>query len=266
MSEPTGPRDYEAAQRRLKRALGTALVEYGMIAPGDRVLVAVSGGKDSFTLLALLDELRPRAPIPFELIPVHLDQKQPGYDGEPLRRWLEERGGEFHILEEDTYSVVTEKIPPGGTYCVLCSRLRRGILYNAAERLGCASIALGHHRDDVVETLLLNLMFVGQLKAMPPVLRSDDERNVVIRPLYACGEEDIRLFAGERRFPIIPCNLCNSQEGQWRQQVKRLLTDLEGRIPNVRASILAALRSVRPTHLADLDLWAQLGIEPGRRT
>lgn len=253
---------HAAARRRLKKALGQAVVEYGMIAEGDRILVALSGGKDSYAMLALLDELRPRAPVGFELVPLHVDQKQPGYDGGPLRRYLEQRGGEFHILEEDTYSVVIEKLPQGKTYCSLCSRLRRGVLYTAAQRLGCTKIALGHHREDAIETVLLNLFFGGQLKTMPPVLRSDDGRNTVIRPLYHCAEADIVSYAGAEGFPILPCNLCGSQEGLWRQQVKELLSDLERRIPNVRATILAALKNVRPTHLPDTDLWARLGITP----
>jgi tRNA 2-thiocytidine biosynthesis protein TtcA len=251
-----------SVRRRLRKAVGQAAVEFGMFADGDRVLVAISGGKDSYSMLVLLDELRERAPVRFELIPVHLDQKQPGYDGARLRAWLEARGGEFHILEEDTYSVVTERIPADKTYCALCSRLRRGILYTAAQRLGCTKIALGHHRDDLVETLLLNLFFSGQLKAMPPVLRSDDGRNVVIRPLAYCSEADLAAFAAEQAFPIIPCDLCGSQDNLWRQQVKALLGDLEGRIPNLRATILAALKNVRPTHLPDLDLWARLGLDP----
>lgn len=253
----------QAVRRRLKKAVGQAAVQFGMLADGDRVMVALSGGKDSYSLLVLLDELRARAPVRFELIPVHLDQRQPGYDGAPLRRWLEQRGGEFHILSEDTYSVVVEKVPAGKTTCGLCSRLRRGILYNAAERLGCAKIALGHHRDDVIETLLLNQLFNGQLKGMPPVLRSDDGRNVVIRPLFFAAEADLAAFAAEQAFPILPCNLCGSQEDLWRQQVKELLTDLERRIPNVRASLIKAVQSVRTTQLADLDLWGRLGHTPG---
>ncbi|RMG17552.1 MAG: tRNA 2-thiocytidine(32) synthetase TtcA [Planctomycetota bacterium] len=254
--------DDRAVARRLRKALGQALVEFDMLAAGDRVLVALSGGKDSYGLLSLLDELVPRAPISFELVPVHLDQKQPGYDGAPLRRWLEARGGEFHILEEDTYSVVTEKLAPGKTYCSLCSRLRRGVLYNAARRLGCTKIALGHHRDDALETLLLNLFFAGQLKTMPPKLRSDDGRNVVIRPLYYCAERDLAAYAEQKQFPILPCNLCGSQENLWRQQVGDLLDGLEERIPNLRPTILSALRNVRPSHLPDRALWERLGIQP----
>ena len=257
--------DYKGARRRLKKALGTAVVEYSMLQPDDRVMVALSGGKDSYSLLVLLDELRVKAPFPFELIPVHLDQKQPGYEGESLRAWLEARGGEFHVLSEDTYSVVVDNVPADKTYCGLCSRLRRGILYNAAERLGCTKIALGHHRDDAIETLLLNLFFSGQLKTMPPVLKSDDERNVVIRPLYHCAEADLVTYAEGQGFPILPCNLCGSQDNLWRQQVKELLSDLEARIPNVRSSVLASLRNVRPTHLPDVSLWERLGLKPHER-
>lgn len=254
----------EAAAQRLRKALGQAVVGFSMLEEGDRVMVALSGGKDSYSLLVLLDELRTRAPIDFELIPVHLDQKQPGYDGAPLRAWLEARGGEFHILEEDTYSVVTDKIPANKTYCGLCSRLRRGVLYNAAQRLGCTKIALGHHRDDAIETLLLNQFFSGQLKTMPPILRADDGRNVVIRPLYYAAESDLVAYAAAQDFPIVPCNLCGSQDNLWRQQVKELLSDLEGRIPNLRQSLLSSLTTVRPTHLADRELWERIGHSPQR--
>jgi tRNA 2-thiocytidine biosynthesis protein TtcA len=254
--------DPDAPARELRRALGRAVMKFKMIEDGDRVMVALSGGKDSYTMLVLLDELRRRAPVRFELVPVHLDQHQPGYDGAPLRRWLEARGGEFHVLSVDTYSVVIDKVPEGKTYCGLCSRLRRGILYTAAKDLRCTKIALGHHRDDAIETLLLNLLFTGQLKSMPPVLRSDDGQNTVIRPLYLCEEKTIVEFAAQQAFPILPCNLCGSQDGLWRDQVATLLTDLERRIPNVRSSIMGALQNVRPTHLPDPGLWEKLGIEP----
>ena len=253
---------YESAAQRLRKALGLAVTEFGMISSGDRIMVALSGGKDSYTLLVLLDELRKRAPVRFELVPYHLDQAQPGYDGSALRSWLEERGGEFHIVREDTYSVVVDKVPASKTYCALCSRLRRGILYNAAQRLGCSKIALGHHRDDAIETVLLNLFFGGQLKTMPPILRSDDERNVVIRPLYYAAEADVITFAMHHAFPILPCNLCGSQEGLWREQIRELLQDLEGRVPHLRANMLAALRNVRPSHLPDKALWERLGLDP----
>jgi tRNA 2-thiocytidine biosynthesis protein TtcA len=243
------------ALARLRRQLRKAVIEFNMIEPGDRVMVALSGGKDSYTLLTLLDELRSRAPFPFDLIPVHLDQGQPGYDGAPLRRWLEERGGEFHVLSEDTYSTVVEHVLPGKSYCSMCSRLRRGILYTTASRLGIRKIALGHHRDDALETLLLNLFFTGQLKAMPPLLVTDDGQHEVLRPLLFCAEADIVEFAAEQAYPILPCNLCGSQTGLWRDQVADLLADLEKRIPNVRHSMLSALQRVRPSQLADRTLW-----------
>ncbi len=250
------------AEVRLRKNLRAALIQYDMLAEGDRVMVAMSGGKDSYTLLVLLDELRERAPFRFDLIPVHLDQQQPGYDGTPLRRWLEARGGEYHVLSEDTYSVVIDKVRSGKTYCSMCSRLRRGILYKTAKQLGLNKIALGHHRDDALETLLLNLFFSGQLSGMPPYLVSDDGDNRVIRPLYFCAEADIEVFAAARQFPILPCNLCGSQSGLWRDQVRDILADLETRIPGIRQSMLAALQNVRPSQLADVGLWDTLGIRP----
>lgn len=229
--------------------MGQCIADFGLIAPDDRVMVAISGGKDSYTLLHLLERARQRAPVPFELIAVHLDQGQPGYDGTALQAWLREQGYAHQIIRKDTYRLVTERIPEGQTYCSLCSRFRRGILYNAAERLGCNKIALGHHRDDAIETLMLNMMFNGSLSAMPAKLLSDDGRNTVIRPLLYCSERDIAAYSGHLDFPIIPCNLCGSQENLWRQQVKDLLDDLETRAPKVRQSMLAALKNVRMTHL-----------------
>jgi tRNA 2-thiocytidine biosynthesis protein TtcA len=187
--------------------------------------------------------------VPFEIIAVHLDQGQPGYDGAPLRDWLGDKRYTHHILRQDTYQLVTERIPEGKTYCSMCSRLRRGILYNAAERLGCTKIALGHHRDDAIETLMLNMMFNGSLSAMPAKLRSGDGRNTVIRPLLYSSERDIAAYAADLDFPIIPCNLCGSQENLWRQEVKQLLDDIERRVPQVRQSMLAALKNVHATHL-----------------
>ncbi|MHB2019402.1 MAG: tRNA 2-thiocytidine(32) synthetase TtcA [Candidatus Xenobia bacterium] len=250
------------ALQRLRKGLRKAVQAWDMIAPDDRIMVAMSGGKDSYTLLVLLDELRARAPFPFTLVPVHLDQGQPGYDGTSLRRWLEQRGGEFHILREDTYSIVLEKVPAGKTYCSVCSRLRRGVLYTAARRLGISKIALGHHRDDALETLLLNLFFSGQIKAMPPILKSNDGTNTVIRPLFCCAESDVEEVARAVQFPILPCNLCGSQTGLWRDQVRDMLTQLEQRIPDVRNVMLAALQNVRPSQLADRGLWERLGLEP----
>jgi len=241
-------------EQRLQRAMAKTIVDHRLIDDGDRILVAVSGGKDSYGLLVLLRELQRRAPVSFDLMAVHLDQAHPGYDGTPLRRWLEESGLPFRILREDTYSIVTEKIPEGKTYCSLCSRLRRGVLYRAATELGCNKIALGHHRDDALETLLLNLFFAGKLSAMPPRLVSDDGRHVVIRPLLGCGEADLAAFAAERAFPILPCNLCGSQSEAQRKQMKALLADMERAHPTLRASMLAAMGNVVPSHLLDSRL------------
>lgn len=229
--------------------MGRCIADFQLIEAGDRVMVAVSGGKDSYALLHLLERSRRRAPVAFEIIAVHLDQGHPGYDGRPLERWLREHGYQHRIVHEDTYQLVTERIPEGKTYCSMCSRLRRGILYSLAEELGCTKIALGHHRDDAIETLMLNLMFNGSLSAMPAKLSSDDERNTVIRPLLYCAERDIAAYAEEMSFPILPCNLCGSQETLWRQQVKQMLDELERRAPKVRQSMLAALKNVHTSHL-----------------
>ena len=249
-------------ERKLLRKTGRAIRDYALIEDGDRILVAMSGGKDSYALLSILDRLLERAPVGFELVPWHLDQVQPGYDGAPLARWLDERGGEFHIAQQDTYSVVVDKIPEGGTYCSLCSRLRRGILYNAAVALRCNKIALGHHGDDAIETLMLNWLFTGQIKAMPPWLRSDDGRNVVIRPLMHCFEQELADFAAEQAFPILPCNLCGSQEDLKRQAIKALINSIEQDYPKARESMVAGLTRVRGSHLMDTDLWRRLGIGP----
>ena len=253
-------------EQELARELGRCIGDFGLIEQGDRVMVCMSGGKDSYTLLHLLERARKRAPISFSLLAVHLDQGQPGYDGAPLEQFLSRHGYDYRILREDTYSIVAERVPEGKTYCSLCSRLRRGVLYNAAQALGCNKIALGHHRDDALETLLLNLMFTGSIKSMPPKLLSDDGRNVVIRPLLYSAEAKIAAFAEALAFPILPCNLCGSQENLQRKQVKSLLTQLEQSAPRVRESMLAALMNVRPTHLLDTDLWQRLGLthQPGR--
>ncbi len=249
-------------ERKLLRRVGKAIRDYSLIQDGDRVLVAMSGGKDSYALLVLLDRLRERAPIKFDVVAWHLDQVQPGYDGRPLLNWLQDWGGEYHIARQDTYSVVTDKIDEGATYCSLCSRLRRGIMYNAAVALGCSKIALGHHGDDAIETLLLNMMFTGQIKAMPPWLRSDDGRNTVIRPLIRAFESELIGFAQEKQFPILPCNLCGSQENLQRQAVKSLVGQLDERFPKSRESMLSALTRVRGTHLLDAELWRHLGLGP----
>ena len=257
--------ELERLERDLGRQLGRAIADFDLIAPNDRIMVCLSGGKDSYTLMHLLERARSRAPIPFELVAVHLDQGHPGYDGSPLEGWLKARGATYRIVREDTYTIVKEKLDPEGTgektYCSLCSRLRRGVLYNLAVELGCTKIALGHHRDDALETLLLNLLFTGSLKSMPPKLVSDDGRNVVIRPLLYCAESDIARFATLSEYPILPCDLCGSQEHLMRKQVKHLLGDLEQLAPRVRESMLAALGNVRPSHLLDRELWQKLGLE-----
>ncbi len=256
----TAPEPHDRLERALARDVGRCIRDFELIAAGDRVMVCVSGGKDSYTLLHLLDRARRRAPVRFEIVAVHLDQGHPGYDGTPLRGWLEARAIPHRIVSQDTYSVVTANIPEGKTYCSLCSRLRRGILYNLAEEMGCTKIALGHHRDDAIETLLLNLMFTGSLGAMPPKLASEDGRNVVIRPLLYCAEATIERFAEAMAFPILPCDLCGSQDHLMRKQVKRLLDQVEARHPRVRQSMLAALSNVRASHLLDTRLWSALGL------
>jgi tRNA 2-thiocytidine biosynthesis protein TtcA len=246
-------------EKSLYRQVKQTCVDHELLAAGDRVMVAMSGGKDSYSLMKLLGELVPRLPFKVELVAVHLDQQQPSYDGSGLRAWLEACGWPFEILSEDTYSVVTQHLDDASTYCSLCSRLRRGILYTAAERLGCTKIALGHHRDDSLETFLLNLFYSGKLQAMPAKYRTDDGRFEVIRPLIECAEKEIAAYAGQVGFPIIPCNLCGSQDGLKRDAMTRMLDELEQTNPHVRNVMLNALRNVRPTHLLDRDVqkaWA----------
>ncbi|MBW8807266.1 MAG: tRNA 2-thiocytidine(32) synthetase TtcA [Lysobacter sp.] len=247
-------------ESRLARDVKDTCVRYQLLAPGDRIMVAMSGGKDSYTLFHLLTRIAPRLPFAIELIAVHLDQVQPGYDGAGLRAFLEASGQPFEILREDTYSVVTSHLPESATYCSMCSRLRRGILYTAAERLGCNKIALGHHRDDTLETFLLNLFYSGKLQAMPASYRTDDGRFEVIRPLIECAEAEIAAFAAEQAFPIIPCNLCGSQENLQRKQVKRMMDAWERETPGRIETISRALGDIRPSQLSDAKLFDFLGL------
>jgi tRNA 2-thiocytidine biosynthesis protein TtcA len=240
-----------AVRKRLHRAMTRTIAAHGLVEAGDHVMVAVSGGKDSYSLLDLLWEARARAPFRFDVTAVHLDQGQPGYDGAPLRGWLERFGAPFEIVSIDTYSTVVRVTPEGKSYCGACSRMRRGILYTTAARLRCNKIALGHHRDDALETLLLNLFYAGKLQAMPAGYTTDDGRFQVIRPLIECAEAEIVEHAREAAYPILPCNLCGSQDGLRREKMGQLLDELERDNPNVRAVMLNALRNVQPSHLLD---------------
>ncbi len=250
--------------QRLRKSLesrtGKAIIDYNMIEDGDTVLVCVSGGKDSYTLLAMLMALQQRAPVKFKLIAMNLDQKQPGFPAEILPNYFKSIGIEYHIIESDTYSIVKDKIPEGKTTCSLCSRLRRGIIYRTAKELGANKIALGHHRDDMVHTLFLNLLFGGKVKAMPPKLVTDDKAHIVIRPLAYCAEADIAKFARGMEFPIIPCNLCGSQENMQRQKIREMMQDWDKRYPGRTESVFTAMQNVVPSHLADLDLFDFRGL------
>lgn len=242
-------------QKRLRRNVGNAIADYNMIEEGDRVMVCLSGGKDSYAMLDILMSLQKNAPIDFDLVAVNLDQKQPGFPEEVLPAYLDTLDIEYHILEKDTYSIVTSRIPEGKTYCSLCSRLRRGTLYGFAEQIGATKIALGHHRDDIVETLFLNMFHQGQLKAMPPKLLSDDKKNILIRPLAYCREADLIALAELKKFPIIPCNLCGSQDGLQRKVVKEMLLQWERQFPGRIDTIFGAIKNVSPSQLADTDLF-----------
>jgi tRNA 2-thiocytidine biosynthesis protein TtcA len=248
----------ERLRLRLSRKMLRTCKTYGLLGEGDRIMVAISGGKDSYTLLDLLHRVKKRLPFKIEFVAVHLDQRQPGYDGTSLSAWLKAHDYEHEIISEDTYSIVKELTPPGGTYCAPCSRLRRGILYTTAERLGCNKVALGHHRDDTIETLLMNMFYAGRIQAMPATYRTDDDRFDVIRPLLECGESDIADYAECMQFPILPCNLCGSQDGLKRAETKALLNQLEAGHPGIRDMILASLKHVRPTGLLDQSLLARL--------
>jgi tRNA 2-thiocytidine biosynthesis protein TtcA len=241
--------------KRLKHNVGEAILQYNMIEDGDRVMVCLSGGKDSFTMLELLMVLQKKAPISFELIAVNLDQKQPGFPEHVLPEYLDKLDIEYHVVEQDTYSIVKDKIPEGKTTCGLCSRLRRGILYSFAEKIGASKIALGHHQNDIIETFFLNMFFNGQLKTMPPKLLSDSKKHVVIRPLALCKEDDVAAYAAAKDYPIIPCNLCGSQENMQRKVVKKMIQQWEQETPGRSEIIMRSLKNVVPSHLADSDLF-----------
>lgn len=247
-------------RNQLISATGKAIGDYNMIEDGDTVLVCMSGGKDSFTMLMMLLALQERAPITFKIIAMNLDQKQPGFPEHILPDYFEQLGVDYHIVEADTYSVVKEKIPEGKTTCSLCSRLRRGVIYTTAKKLGANKIALGHHRDDIVETLFLNMFFGAKMKSMPPKLSTNDKQNIVIRPLAYCSEKDIAAYARGMQFPIIPCNLCGSQENLQRVKVKEMLAAWEKEQPGRVNNIFRAIRNIEPSHLADTDLYDFKGL------
>ena len=253
-------RETHKLEKRLCRQVGQAVVEYNMIEAGDRVMVCLSGGKDSYTLLDILQKLQQRAPVDFELIAVNLDQKQPGFPAHILPEYLTQLGIKFHIENQDTYSIVKDKIPEGKTMCSLCSRLRRGILYRVADELGATKIALGHHRDDILQTFFLNMFFGGKLKGMPPKLQSDDGRHLVIRPLAYVAEKDIVRWADHRQFPIIPCTLCGSQENLQRKQVGDMLRAWDKQYPGRLDNMAHALQHIVPSHLMDRQAFAFAGL------
>ncbi len=255
---------FNKLQKRLRRNVGKAIADYQMIEDGDRIMVCLSGGKDSYALLDILLGLKHNAPVGFELVAVNMDQKQPGFPEEVLPDYLDSLNIEYYIVEKDTHSIVREKVPEGRTTCGLCSRLRRGTLYACAEDTGCTKIALGHHRDDIVETLFLNMFYGGRMAAMPPKLRSDDGRNIVIRPMAYCCERDISKYARIRDFPIIPCNLCGSQENLQRQNIKKMLAQWERESPGRLNTIFRSIRNIAPSQLADTGLFNFAGLSIDR--
>jgi tRNA 2-thiocytidine biosynthesis protein TtcA len=260
---PRLSKSFISLEKWLLRQTGKAIADYGMIGPGDTVMVCVSGGKDSYTLLSCLLALRERAPIDFRIVAMNLDQRQPGFPDEVLPEYFEKIGIEYLIVTEDTYSIVKDKIPEGKTSCSLCSRLRRGIIYRTAREIGATRIALGHHREDILETLFLNMFFGGRIKAMPPKLKSDDGRHIVIRPMAYCAEADIARYARAKAFPIIPCTLCGSQENAQRQQIKAMLGEWERLYPGRIESLATSLKNVAPSHLGDSRLFDFAHLERG---
>ena len=255
--------NFHRLETRLQSQVGRAIGDFKMIEDGDTILVCLSGGKDSYTMLSVLMALQKRAPVDFKLIAMNLDQKQPGFPEEVLPNYLKKLGVEYVIVEADTYSIVKEKVPEGKTTCSLCSRLRRGVIYRTAKELGANKIALGHHRDDIVNTFFLNMFFGGKMKSMPPKLATDNGDHIVIRPLAYCAEKDIASYARAMEFPIIPCNLCGSQENLQRKKVKEMLLEWERQTPGRIDNIFASLQNVVPSHLADTDLFDFNGLTPG---
>jgi tRNA 2-thiocytidine biosynthesis protein TtcA len=255
---------FNKLQKKLRHHVGDAIADYNMIEEGDKIMVCLSGGKDSYTMLDILHNLQKTAPVRFEIIAVNLDQKQPGFPEEVLPNYLKALGVPYHIIEKDTYSVVKRVIPEGATTCGLCSRLRRGTLYGYAEANGVTKIALGHHRDDILETFFLNIFYGGKLKAMPPKLLSDDKKNIVIRPLAYCREKDIDRYAAFKQFPIIPCNLCGSQENLQRKAMKVMLKTWDRQFPGRLETIFTSLQNVAPSQLADRQLFDFIGLRLSR--
>ncbi|NRB41869.1 MAG: tRNA 2-thiocytidine(32) synthetase TtcA [Pseudomonadales bacterium] len=258
--------EFKKIHKRLRHGTGRAIADFNMIEEGDKIMVCLSGGKDSYTMLEILMGLQRSAPVNFQLVAVNLDQKQPGFPEHILPAYLDSIDINYHILEKDTYSIVMDKTPEGKTTCGLCSRLRRGSLYAFAEEIGATKIALGHHRDDIIETLFLNMFYGGKMSSMPPKLLSDDGRNVVIRPLAYCKEADIAEFSRIKEFPIIPCNLCGSQENLQRQNIKKMLQGWEELQPGRNANIFSALQNIQPSQLSDVDLFNFTDLELNRES